>query len=149
MAQLTIGELLRRHRLEATLTQKELAEMIGGYRNSVISRVEQGRQVPTSEYVARFIEVLQLPDEDRDEILAVFQGDSVAPVDPPQRREDWGEAPDVSIFYGRYEDLVTLTQWLITDRCRLIALLGMGGIGKTALATKLARQTVKHFDYLI
>jgi hypothetical protein len=70
---------------------------------------------------------------------------------PPEstRRQDWGEAPDVSAFYGRYDDLVTLTRWLDDDHCRLIALLGMGGIGKTALATKLARQTAGKFDYVI
>lgn len=51
---------------------------------------------------------------------------------------DWGEATDVSVFYGRTAELDTLTQWSISERCRLVALLGMGGIGKTALSIKLA-----------
>ena len=45
---------------------------------------------------------------------------------------DWGEAPDVEIFYGRQTELTQLQQWLMADRCRLVAVLGMGGIGKTA-----------------
>ena len=53
---------------------------------------------------------------------------------------DWGEAIDVSIFYGRTTELETLTRWILHDRCRLICLLGMGGIGKTALSVKLAQQ---------
>lgn len=61
----------------------------------------------------------------------------------------WGEAVDVSAFYGRTEELATLEQWLVQDRCRLVALLGMGGIGKTALAVKLAEQVQDQFDYLI
>lgn len=62
---------------------------------------------------------------------------------------DWSEAVDVSIFYGRTEELATLKHWVIHDRCRLIALLGMGGIGKTALAAKLGEQIRDEFDYVV
>ncbi len=61
----------------------------------------------------------------------------------------WGEAVDVSVFYGRTAELATLEKWLVQDRCRLVALLGMGGIGKTALAVKLAEQIKDQFEYLI
>jgi len=57
--------------------------------------------------------------------------------------------PDVSIFYGRTDELGKLTQWVTTDRCRLIALLGMGGIGKSALAVRLAEQLAPQFEFAI
>ena len=57
--------------------------------------------------------------------------------------------PDVSIFYGRPDELATLTQWITIDRCRLIALLGMGGIGKSALAVRLAEQLAPLFEFVI
>jgi WD40 repeat protein len=61
----------------------------------------------------------------------------------------WGEAIDVSLFYGRELELKTLAQWIVTDRCRLIALLGMGGIGKTALSVKLAETVLPHFEVVV
>lgn len=62
---------------------------------------------------------------------------------------DWGEAPDVSVFYGRTEELNTLTQWVVAERCRLIAVLGMGGIGKSALSVKLAQQVKGEFECVV
>ncbi len=72
-----------------------------------------------------------------------------APLTSPQPRCDWGEAVDVSLFCGRTSELATLEQWIQVDRCRLVALLGMVGVGKTSLAVKLAQQTQGEFDFVI
>lgn len=62
---------------------------------------------------------------------------------------DWGEAIDVSVFYGRSQELNQLQHYILADGCRLVALLGMGGIGKTAIAAKVAEQLQSEFDYII
>lgn len=64
-------------------------------------------------------------------------------------RQDLRAAVDVSTFCGRSEELACLEQWIVSDRCRAIALLGIGGIGKTALSAKLAEQIKDKFDRAI
>lgn len=61
----------------------------------------------------------------------------------------WGEAVDVSTFFGRETELSTLEQWIASDRSRLVAVLGMGGIGKTTVGIKLAEQLQPGFECLV
>ena len=62
---------------------------------------------------------------------------------------DWGTAPDVSIFYGRNNEINQIQDYIVKNRCKVVALLGHGGIGKTTLSVKIAEQVQNKFDYLI
>lgn len=62
--------------------------------------------------------------------------------------QDWGEAIDASHFYGRATELGCLSQWLTQEQCRLVAILGMGGVGKTSLSVRLAEQIQPEFQLL-
>lgn len=64
-------------------------------------------------------------------------------------QQDWGEAADVSQFYGREEELCQLRQWSVEEHCRLVALQGIGGIGKSTLAVKLALQIQTEFEIVV
>ena len=66
-----------------------------------------------------------------------------------RRQEDWGQVPDVAVFYGRTEELTTLKQWIVSDNCRVVALLGLAGSGKTTLSVQLAKQVQDEFDFVI
>ena len=70
---------------------------------------------------------------------------------PPAKiaRQDWDDAPDISIFYGREAELAQLESWVVEDQCRLVGILGLGGMGKTTLAAKLANQVKDRFDRVI
>src|SRR5260370_15709057 len=64
-------------------------------------------------------------------------------------RVDWGDALDVPSFYGREEELATLEQWVVEARCRVVSVLGMGGIGKSALAVHVMHRLADQFDVVI
>ncbi|BCL84133.1 WD40 repeat domain-containing protein [Ktedonobacteria bacterium brp13] len=53
---------------------------------------------------------------------------------------DMGEAPHVEHFYGRVDELATLKRWIVDQHCRLVSIIGMGGIGKTSLVARLIDQ---------
>jgi WD40 repeat protein/SAM-dependent methyltransferase len=56
-----------------------------------------------------------------------------------RRYVDWGNAPDVGSFFGRQHELATLRKWLVGDRCRVVNIVGLRGIGKTTLTVALCK----------
>ncbi|MEG4809214.1 ATP-binding protein [Microcoleus sp. F8-D3] len=62
---------------------------------------------------------------------------------------DIDNAPEITAFYGRSDELNTLKTWLIQDCSRIITLTGIIGIGKTTLAIKLIEEIPTKFEYIV
>src|SRR6266446_6885176 len=82
--------------------------------------------------------------------LAQPQRGEVSAAEPkPAPRVDWGEALDVPSFYDREQELATLSRWVVQEGCRLVSVLGMGGMGKSALVVRAMQQLAGHFAVVL
>ncbi|HYF65678.1 MAG TPA: helix-turn-helix domain-containing protein [Herpetosiphonaceae bacterium] len=159
----SFGHWLKRQRKSLDLTREELAERVG-YSVETLRKVELGQRRPSRQLAEAVLDALDIPAEQRAALIALAR--SIQPVDPtppaavrpapppaaPDSRaayQDWGEAPDVSLFSSREAELQTLAGWIIADGCRLISVIGMGGIGKTMLVAKLAQDLLPHFEFVL
>jgi NB-ARC domain len=145
-----------------TATEKiHLCGLLCGYSPKEIAvrrnRSIQATQVELCKTIYRYVE--ELTGNPRNSIdnwrtiidwltVAGYRQKNVSPISVASHT-DWGNAPVASNFYGRTEEIMTLQQWIVTDRCSLVGLLGMGGIGKTALAVQLIEQIHQEFDRVV
>jgi hypothetical protein len=143
-----------------TETEKlHLRGLLCGYSPTEIAtklfKKKQGVQVDLCKTVYKYVKELVGNSADsvenwRDITVWLEQaGYKNAVKDANENNIDWGEAPEITAFYGRTTELATLQKWIVQDHCRLVGLLGMGGIGKTALSVELVKQIADDFDRVV
>ena len=147
---LEFGELLRRARHAAGMTQEELAERAGVSARG-ISDLERGaRRTPQRTTLDLLADALDVPDTERSTWKRARQVSArrtmpavaVAPRPPPSAARL--PHPPSSLIGRQREtqDVVTL----LRDLCvRLVTLTGPGGVGKTRLALAVAEQVQEDF----
>jgi transcriptional regulator with XRE-family HTH domain len=127
-------------------TLEQLSNLTGLSARS-IGRLRSGKAAVDRQTLEDLFRVFNLTPTPQDYLQPERAAEQPLSVNPIA--QDWGEAPDVSLFYGRTTELTTLTQWVLQDHCRFVGIFGIGGIGKTALSVKLAEQTQDQFTYVI
>jgi hypothetical protein len=65
--------------------------------------------------------------------VGVENWSTIAQANPPEQSQhlELSTMPDIPVFWGRTRELAQLGEW--SHQCRLIALWGLGGVGKTSL----------------
>ncbi len=63
----------------------------------------------------------------------------------------WNDAPALTLFQGRLEPLSELKHWVLQPASapKLMAVCGMGGIGKTSLVVRLAEELDGYFERVV
>lgn len=139
------GELLRRYRLATGLTQEALAERTGLSVRG-LSDLERGaRRAPQPGTIRRLVQALDLSDAERATLHAVRDRRATATANRARRAPPSNLPAPLTSFVGRERELAEARRFL--ESCRLLTLIGPGGVGKSRLALEAARARLgRHAD---
>src|SRR5258708_11887014 len=138
------------------ISKKDMA-LRAGISPGYISLLTRGTRIaPSKEVVHDLAEALELDVKERIELFesAGYDASTAYLFSGKQRDQlvsrDWGEAPRIKLFRGRENEVEQLQRWIVADGCQLISIVGIGGVGKTLLATYVAEKGVQNdFDYIL
>jgi predicted ATPase/transcriptional regulator with XRE-family HTH domain len=137
------GDLLRRHRTAAALSQEELAERAGVSVRALSDLERSVHRAPRLETVRMLAEALGLADDERAILLTAARPEGAVRASPgPEQLSSLMDLPlPPTRLIGREGEVVTLSGLLAQEDGRLVTLTGPGGTGKTRLAQDVAAVT--------
>jgi predicted ATPase/transcriptional regulator with XRE-family HTH domain len=151
---ITFGDWLQQRRKALGLTREQLAQRVG-YSVSGLRKIESGERRPSLQIAELLANGLGVAAEERLLFLKVARGEmSLERLQSPQPAVAWPghkrltspPAPRLNLptyatpLVGRQAELAEVGRLLQEPECRLLTLVGPGGIGKTRLAIGAARQ---------
>ena len=137
---LSFGDLLRRRRDSAGLTQEDLSDRTG-LTPQAISLLERGeRRRPHRYTVRKLAEALKLEGRE----LTEFESASRSSSARHRATKPYLPVPPTPLI-GRDEEVAALAGLLRHEEIRLLTLTGPGGVGKTRLALEVAGITRQAF----
>ena len=156
----TFGEWLRQKRDDLRFTRKEFSERVG-CSVSALRKFESDERRPSIQIAELIANCIEVPLAERKTFVQVARGELTIDRLPPLLK--WVAHPGVSpaqgasrprinlpVFptplIGRAREVDELGSLLRDPQCRLLTLVGPGGIGKTRLAIETASQIQDRFS---
>lgn len=141
------GAWLKRQRHALDLSREDLAHQIS-CSVSLVEKIETGERRPSRQIAVLLADRLGIPADQQPEFISFARSvpDSVAALPTDQAfgaalQHPCPQLPmPTTALIGRTRELAELAALLARSDCRLITLVGPGGIGKTQLALQAARQ---------
>ncbi len=143
----SFGSWLRQRRKALDLTRTELAGQVG-CAVITIQKIETDERRPSKQVAERMADVLAISLEERTAFVAFARRAGVrspAPSVPVQNIPFYNLPPQITSFVGRVDDVAHIAETLGNADCRLVTLVGPGGIGKTSLALQVAHEQSANF----
>ncbi|MHB8625979.1 MAG: helix-turn-helix domain-containing protein [Aggregatilineales bacterium] len=144
----SFGNWLRQRRKALDLTQFDLADQVGC---SVVTirKIEGDERRPSKQITERLADVLAISEGERSEFVTFARYTDAIPPAPPLRSAAATTAHNLPMqptsFIGRADELAQIAERLDDPACRLLTLVGAGGIGKTRLALQAAADQPGNF----
>jgi predicted ATPase/transcriptional regulator with XRE-family HTH domain len=148
----TFGEWLRGQRSERKLTREEFARRVG-CSVAMLRKIEDGERRPSAQIDELIANALDIPTAERDTFIRVARGElgmeriaHISNVIQPPNISPAQANPHNNLpllptpLIGRQVEVEQLNRLLCDPQCRLLTLVGPGGIGKTRLAVEVAAQ---------
>src|SRR5512135_1138685 len=145
----TFGAWLRQQRSQLKLTREEFAERVG-CSVALLRKIEDGERRPSAQIAELMANCLNIPPAERSTFVRVARGELNVERLPPLVLKpvaaSTASAPALRVnlpvlptpVIGRQREVEELSQLLRDPQCRLLTLVGPGGIGKTRLAIETA-----------
>ena len=154
------GEWLLQQRNLRRLTRGEFANRVG-CSIAMLRKIEDGERRPSTQIAELIANALEIPPTEHETFIRVARGElatnrithlsnltQIPNISPPQKsaisRNNLPVLPTPLI--GRIHELDELNRLLQDPGCRLLTLVGPGGIGKTRLAIETASQIQDKFS---
>jgi predicted ATPase/transcriptional regulator with XRE-family HTH domain len=154
----TFGEWLQQQRDQLRLTREEFANRVG-CSVAMLRKIEYGERRPSAQIARLIANVLDIPPTEHETFIRVARGE--LRTDRISHLSNLTQNPNVSStqtvssnnlpilptpLIGRIYELKELSQLLDNLDCRLLTLVGPGGIGKTRLAIEAASTMQDKFE---
>ncbi len=144
----SFGYWLKERRAALDLTQAELADQVG-CSTMTIRKIEADERRPSKQISERLADVLAIADDDRPIFLAFARRIIPSHQAQPDHLSDLLPTSNLmsqpTPFIGRESELRQITERLADPTCRLLTLVGPGGIGKTRLALQAAANQIGEY----